>query len=348
MRSIFAWFGRRWTGANKPLLVIQMIVVMVVAFSLHHCGWLRTDSAVTRGPDQSAAFDPQEFLCGLSGGPVGADRAQPSFGRRYTQAERAEARRMISAALRSFGLRPRELRYDWEANDGAYAGDAYLAEGCGGYGVNLIAELPATEMSEDWIIVGAHYDTVDASPGADDNASGVTAVLLVAEELAHLSVRLANVAFVFFDQEEIGLVGSRHFVNVLRFRDAGVRLAETHVIDMAGWDGDHDRAMEIAYCGNGFREAADALAARYRDAAGRLAQDPRGLMVGEITVHESCRSDHVSFARDRFIAIQIGEEFNGDMCPAYHEPADTCDTLDYGYLRSVAALVAAAVIEQLG
>ncbi|WP_424191678.1 M28 family peptidase [Ampullimonas aquatilis] len=53
---------------------------------------------------------------------------------------------------------------------------------------NLIAELPATRPSADkptWLVIGAHYDSVPTSPGADDNASGVAALLVLAESLRH-------------------------------------------------------------------------------------------------------------------------------------------------------------------
>ena len=56
-------------------------------------------------------------------------------------------------------------------------------------------------------LVGAHYDTVPGSPGADDNASGVSALLALAELLATIQPK-RSVHLVAFDLEEYGLVGS--------------------------------------------------------------------------------------------------------------------------------------------
>lgn len=57
------------------------------------------------------------------------------------------------------------------------------------------------------VLVGAHYDTVPGSPGADDNASGL-AVLLVLAELLHYARPRRTIWLVAFDLEEYGLDGS--------------------------------------------------------------------------------------------------------------------------------------------
>ncbi len=74
---------------------------------------------------------------------------------------------------------------------------------------NIIAERRGTEQPDRVIVIGAHYDTVVGSPGADDNASGV-AVLL---ELARLHARTRfrkTVRFVAFTLEEPPFFRSRH------------------------------------------------------------------------------------------------------------------------------------------
>ncbi len=73
---------------------------------------------------------------------------------------------------------------------------------------NLILDLPATTKGKQTpILIGAHYDAVPGSPGADDNATGVAALLelarIFADEPARYPVRL-----VAFDLEEYGLTGS--------------------------------------------------------------------------------------------------------------------------------------------
>lgn len=76
-------------------------------------------------------------------------------------------------------------------------------------GRNIIAHLP--EVTQPSILVGGHYDSVDGSPGANDNASGTAVVLDMARSLAKTPLA-QQVWFVAFDGEEDGLHGSRAFV----------------------------------------------------------------------------------------------------------------------------------------
>ena len=73
---------------------------------------------------------------------------------------------------------------------------------------NVIARPPDGRCEE---VVGAHYDSVEAGPGANDNASGVAALLETARVLAAGGDR-EGVCLVAFGAEEVGLVGSQRFV----------------------------------------------------------------------------------------------------------------------------------------
>ena len=84
-------------------------------------------------------------------------------------------------------------------------------------GVNVVGKLnhPPGDSRESRnsrsVVIGAHYDTVPDSPGADDNASGVAAMLECARVLSELGSD-REVTFVAFDAEEIGLLGSAAYV----------------------------------------------------------------------------------------------------------------------------------------
>ena len=83
-------------------------------------------------------------------------------------------------------------------------------------GQNLIGSSPGTDLDLPPLLVAAHYDTVPDSPGADDNASGVAALLECVRVLASAGLRRA-VDFVSFDMEEAqpearGLLGSRRWL----------------------------------------------------------------------------------------------------------------------------------------
>lgn len=94
-------------------------------------------------------------------------------------------------------------------------------------GRNVAGILRAGRQSDEYVIVAAHHDhrgfrkitdnmgveRILVFPGADDNASGVAAVLAIAEELIKLRDQLeVNVVFISYDAEEKGMVGSSNFV----------------------------------------------------------------------------------------------------------------------------------------
>lgn len=81
----------------------------------------------------------------------------------------------------------------------------------GGESQNVIARPPGGDCR---LILGGHYDSVPAGPGANDNASGTATVMEIARVLA-AGGRQPGTCFVLFGAEEIGLVGSAHFVNSL-------------------------------------------------------------------------------------------------------------------------------------
>ncbi len=85
------------------------------------------------------------------------------------------------------------------------------AETQGGESQNVIARPPGGDCR---LVLGGHYDSVPAGPGANDNGSGTATVLEIARVLA-AGGRQPGACFVLFGAEEIGLAGSAHFVNSL-------------------------------------------------------------------------------------------------------------------------------------
>jgi hypothetical protein len=97
----------------------------------------------------------------------------------------ARAADWIAGRLRETGLQVRE---EWYAVRGARVR-------------NLIAEIPGRDRKSELIVVGAHYDSVEGTPGADDNASGVAALLALARHFA-TSHPARTLRFVAFAEEE--------------------------------------------------------------------------------------------------------------------------------------------------
>ncbi len=79
---------------------------------------------------------------------------------------------------------------------------------------NVVADLPGTGGSDEWVIYGAHYEGHDIAVGALDDATGAAVVMelgrVLAKERGHLKY---NIRFICFGAEEIGLHGSRAYCN---------------------------------------------------------------------------------------------------------------------------------------
>ena len=197
------------------------------------------------------------------------------------------------------------------------------------WGQNVFATLPATSPTDEWVVIGSHYDSVQGSPGAIDNATGVAITLAVAGQLAQLGRLSQNVVVALFDQEERGLLGSGAFAE--RMASAGDSVRSMHNFEMTGWDGDGDRALDF-----GTRTSPRRVRLAYRLAAREMAPD--------VTLNEMFdvgRSDHRRFAN----SLVLSEEFSsGDRTPYYHGPGDTYDTVDFDYLLSTTRVATTAVV----
>ena len=89
---------------------------------------------------------------------------------------------------------------------------------------NIMGVVPALEPCEDFIVVSAHYDHLGVLknkvyPGADDNASGVAALLTLADAFSQMRRDSigpgVNILFVAFDGKEYSMTGSSHFISTL-------------------------------------------------------------------------------------------------------------------------------------
>ena len=239
--------------------------------------------------------------------------AQLSLTPRASSAQRTAAREFLRGELVRLGLTATVENY--------------------GSGANVVAELAATTGADaPLVVLGAHFDTVPSSPGADDNATGTAAVLALVQQLGAQPCRDHAVRFVLFDQEEIGLVGSTYHARQLR--TSGRAVTAVHTLDQLGWDSDGDRRYEIEL-------PTPALLTAYQTAAATL-----GLAVEETT---SSGTDHEAFRERGFAAVGVSEEFvGGDTTPHYHAPSDTAATLDDGAVARATLLVAHVVARELG
>ncbi|HET6652896.1 MAG TPA: M28 family peptidase [Nocardioides sp.] len=100
---------------------------------------------------------------------------------------------------------------------------------------NVIAETKRGD-ADDVIMLGSHLDSVVGGPGINDNASGTSTVLTVAEEIANPKYKLdGKVRFAWWGAEETGLVGSTFYVNQLKEKPGALQDIATYLnFDMLG------------------------------------------------------------------------------------------------------------------
>jgi hypothetical protein len=246
---------------------------------------------------------------------TGESEIQPGvkLANRATTETKQAARAYLVDLLKGFGLEPKRQPY-----------------GTAG-GVNIYAILAGDHSSTGTIVLGAHYDSVPAGPGANDDGSGVAAVAAVAKAMSSVKGRTRDIIFIFFDEEERGLRGSRAFAQMLL--DEKRPVLSVHTIDQVAWDQNNNRAVELEL-------PYDGAVALYRKAADTLGM--------KIDLWESTEtgSDHSSFRRLGFKAIGVTEEYrhrdaNGqnDTTPFIHKAGDTYATINFDYLASTTRLM---------
>jgi Zn-dependent M28 family amino/carboxypeptidase len=98
---------------------------------------------------------------------------------------------------------------------------------------NIIADSP-TGSDDRVVVVGAHLDSVIAGPGINDNGSGTSTILEIAEEMSELGIRnRQKVRFAFWGAEELNLLGSQFYVDSLSDDELGTIVANLN-FDMLG------------------------------------------------------------------------------------------------------------------
>jgi hypothetical protein len=189
---------------------------------------------------------------------------------------------------------------------------------------NVIGYLPGIGPNRDeYIVVGAHYDHIGFGEvgsrvgaigqlhnGADDNASGTTTMMQLAEDIVLSGSRNRSVIFMGYSAEEIGLIGSRHFVdNPLVPLEQIVAMVN---LDMVG----RLRDNTLYVGGSGTAEPFEALIAA-ADAASPV--ELKSMGKGGVGP-----SDHASFARARIPVLFL---FTG-LHAEYHAPTDDPPTIN--------------------
>jgi hypothetical protein len=244
------------------------------------------------------------------------------------------AAEFIASRFRRIGLRPAgENETYFQSLSLASAVNPHAP---GGTGRNVLGALPGRDLERraEWIVIGAHYDHLGTGGfgslapnetavhnGADDNASGVAAMLRAAELLAGGEAPARSVLFAAFTGEESGLLGSAHFMSNPTL--ASGRIVAMINLDMVGRLGDGALIVSGVDTAEEWQSLLDPAAAR---AGVKLAT--RGEGFGP--------SDHTSFYLKDVPVLHVFTNTHGD----YHKPSDDWQKVDARGLETIARLVA--------
>ncbi len=291
----------------------------------------------------------------------------------------------LESRVRDLAKAPRNAvsnphHFQWARN---HVADALRASGCGvtmqqfpcgnRTGINVIGSRPGSDIQLRPLLVSAHYDTTQDSPGADDNASGVAAMLECAAVLQGAPLK-RPIEFVAFDMEEAqpereGLVGSSAFVSYLEGIEGPPVFEGLFNLEMVGYTSGpgcqgHPPGFELVlpdafakvrerdFRGDFIAAVALGESAALSRAFVESAQTwtpelpvlPIEIAIPIPQLTDIFRSDHSPFwaAGIRAIMITDTADFRN---PNYHQPTDTPDTLDYGFLTLAAKVLMAAVLD---
>ncbi len=200
-------------------------------------------------------------------------------------------------------------------------------------GQNVVATLPGTVYPEQQYIICAHYDDMPSSsvaPGADDNASGVSALLEAARLMSQMSFPY-TVKFIAFDEEEQGLIGSQYYADSAYL--LGHEILGVFNQDMIAWDGNNDYGYSV--CTN---TASMPLMESHIDNM-RIYQpilSPNVITIGS--------SDHFRFWGKGYPAVCTIEQYQIDFNPYYHTVNDNYGNMNRPYFLAMSRGVIASAM----
>ena len=228
----------------------------------------------------------------------------------------------IEGRLRAMGYTPERIGYE--------------VDGVRVWNIEVV--LGSTDKGVASVVVGAHYDTLAGTPGADDNASAVAALLALADRLRD-SVPKRTLRLVWFVNEEqpflrTRYMGSRVYAESLESK--GIDVAGMICLDMLGYYDDAPGSQRFpSHAGRSLPDTGDFIGfVAARGDYGFMRETLRDFRASTrlpaegIALRGDLRSDHWWFVELGVPSVLVTDtaEYRN---PHYHEPSDTPETLDY-------------------
>jgi len=275
--------------------------------------------------------DPQQLRRNLQA--IVGERS-PFSGQRHL----AEVESFIEKELASYGLAV-------ESDTFSYRGKNFR---------NIVGRLSA-QRGASLIILGAHFDSVEGTPGADDNASGLAVLLEAARLLSRARLR-SELLFCAFNLEELNMIGSTYFAKKLKA--AEVKVDAMISLEMIGYTdprpGSQKYPIGLSWL---YPERGDFIgvignwnsSSLLRRFTRQMRQVP-GLPVETLSVPGNGGlvpavrlSDHSPFWDLGYPALMVTDT-SFFRNPHYHGPRDTLDTLNLDFMAKVCAGVIRGVL----
>jgi len=240
-------------------------------------------------------------------------------------------------------------------------------------GVNVVGIKQGTDKSAEEVVVSAHYDHIPGCAGADDNATGVVALLETARVLANLSFA-RTLVLACWDEEEKGLIGAKAYA--AQAKAAGSQIAAMYSLEMigffttapntqsvpagidflfpeqyatieqAGFVGDFLTIIpDTSAAGAGAFVAAHAKEIGLRTVTLEITEAlKKNPLAGDVR-----RSDHAAFWDQDFPALMLTDtsEFRNPNYHCRNGTADTVDTIDTQFLTNNTRVVVGSAVDLL-
>ena len=199
---------------------------------------------------------------------------------------------------------------------------------------NVIGYLVGNDekLKDEFVVIGGHYDTTENPPGkinngADDNASGTSMVIELFEKFAATNNHKRTLVFMAFGGEELGLLGSKHFVNNPTIDLDNVQLMVN--LDMIGRMEDNNVQLGGSATAENFSSLLDPLL---------MEENVNVIELGEGIFS---RSDHYNFYKKDIPVLFFFTGVHDD----YHKPSDDAEKINYNGMKSISNMVEGIVEE---
>jgi hypothetical protein len=314
---------------KKMIGAILFITILLAAFLIYSVLKTRSSASVSANrPHSTYVGDVHQLYTHV-------EHLSVTIGSRslYEYDKIEDTKRYIVSCLKTFGYIPTLQNYDYEGKTFS----------------NIIVSIPGVQYPDETVIIGAHYDSVYGTPGADDNASAVAVLLEMCRALKSVSPG-RTLKLIFFFLEEPPVFRTEHMGSYVYAKEAKARnenITAMICLEMVGYYSDKKDGQTfplplmsmmysttpdfIAVVGN---LKSRTLVEKVKNSIVKACGIPVETLTSVSFVPGVDLSDHRSFWKMGYPAVMITDTaFYRN--PNYHTENDTIDTLDFNTMADL-------------